>query len=84
MVEPLNVERVLEVIGYDDDPATVISIGIGLRFLELHRLDGQVRYYKTFPQPDGSIKLTNQDITWEIEWENLMNEGGCNGFSVTY
>ena len=77
MLEQLNVERVLEVIGYGDDPATVITIDIGLRFLAVHRLDGQVRYYKTLPQPDGSIKLTNQDITWDIEWENLMYEGGC-------
>jgi len=76
VVEPLNVEKVLEVIGYDDDLATVISIDIGLRFLQLNRFDGQVRYYKTLPLPHGAIKLTNQDITWDIEWENLMNEGG--------
>ena len=76
MLEPLNVEGVLEVIGYDGDPAAVTTIGIGLGFLEVHSLDGQVRYYKTLPQPDGSIKLTDQDITWDIEWENLMNEGG--------
>ncbi len=76
MLEPLNVERVLEVIGYGDDPATVITIGIGLRFLTVYRVDGQERYYKTLPQPDGSIKLTDQDITWDIEWKNLMNEGG--------
>ncbi|MBA7625031.1 hypothetical protein ES703_32452 [subsurface metagenome] len=83
MLEPLNVERVLEVIGYDDDPATVIRLVFGLGFLAVHRSDGHVRYYKTILQPGGAIKLTNQDITWDIEWENLMNEGGCNGKIVT-
>ena len=74
MSEPLNVERILEIIGYDD-PATVVAIGIGLGVLMVYRVDGQVRYYKTLPQPDGSIKLTDQDITWDVEWENLMNGG---------
>jgi len=76
VLEPFNVEKVLEVIGYDDDPATVVTIGIGPRFLTVYRVDGQVRYYKTIPLPHGAIKLTNQDITWDIEWENLMNGGG--------
>ncbi len=73
MLVPLNVEKILEVIGYGDDLVTVNSIVIGLRFLELHRLDGQVRYYKTILQTNGAIKLTDQDITWDIEWENLVN-----------
>lgn len=72
MFEPFNVKGVLEFIGYDDDPATVLSIRIGLLWLTVYRLDGQVRYFETLPQPDGSIKLTDHDITWDIEWEILM------------
>lgn len=76
MTEPLNIEKMLEVIGYDEDPATVIYVTFGVGYLELHRVDGTVRYFKTLPQPDGSIKLTGQDITWEIEWRNLMRGKG--------
>ena len=75
MTEPLNVEKVLEVIGYGEDPRTVLTITFGVGYLELRRVDGEVRYYKTLHQPDGLIKLTDQDITWEMEWANMM-EGG--------
>jgi len=75
-MEPLNIERILEVIGYDEDPANVIEITVGVGYLELRRLDGTVRYFKTLHRPDGSIKLTDQDITWVIEWEILMRGKG--------
>ena len=72
MTEPLNVEKILEFIGYDEDPAMVLLITFGVGYLELRRLDGTVRYFKTPHRPDGSIKLTGQDITWVIEWGILM------------
>jgi len=76
VTEPLNIERILEFIGYDEDPANVVEITVGVGYLELHRLDGTVRYFKTIHRPDGSIKLTGQDITWVMEWEILMGGKG--------
>lgn len=63
MTEPLNIGKILEVIGYDEDPALVVSFRIGEGYLELRRLDRTVRYFKVLQWPDGSGTFTGEDIT---------------------
>jgi len=76
MTVPLNIGKILEVIGYQEDPALVVSFSVSLRegYLELRRLDGTVRYFKILKQPDGSGTFTGEEITWAVEWAILM---GC-------
>jgi len=76
MTVPLNIGKILEVIGYQEDPALVVSFSIGVGYLELRRFDGTVRCFKILQRPDGSGTFTGEDITWAVEWAIKMGWRG--------
>lgn len=74
-----NVDEIIRLTGYDGDPILILSIGLDLERNYIcfhtikHILSSEIEcyYYKLIPEGDA-WKVTNQDITWEVEWENLM------------